>query len=449
MLYDNALLLRVYLHWWRATGSPLARRVVTETAGWMLRELRTHDGGFASALDADSEGREGAFYAWTPAELERVLGAEDAAWAARMFVVTSAGTFEHGASVLQLPEDPPDADADRLADVRARLLAARERRPRPGRDDKVVSGWNGLAVAALAEAGALLDRPDWVEAATSAARLLVGLHVRPRAGVAGGDVAPGARLVRTSRDGVAGASAGVLEDYADVAEGLLALWSVTGDTRWFTHAGDLLRTVLDHFPDGRGGFYDTADDETDTVLARIRRPRDPADGPAPSGQAAAAAALLTFGALTGSVEHRAAAEEALREPLRIATRYPRAAGWALATAEAVLDGPREVAVVGPRDDPATAALLAAARAATAPGLVVAVGEGGTPDDAPALLLDRPPVGGRPTAYVCRGFVCDRPTTDPTELAAQLARTSGTPSTDGAVRPGWLQAAPGAAGGSPA
>jgi uncharacterized protein len=242
----------------------------------------------------------------------------------------------------------------------------------------------------------------------------------------------------------------VLEDYADVAEGLLALWSVTGEPRWWRVAGDLLRTVLDHFGDEAGGFYDTADDETDTVLARIRRPRDPADGPAPSGQAAAAAALLTFGALTGSVEHRAAAEDALREPLRIATRYPRAAGWALATAEAVLDGPREVAVVGPATDPATAALVAAARASTAPGLVIAVGDTGGADAAqgasgpggsgdprgttepPALLLDRPAVGGRPTAYVCRGFVCDRPTTDPADLAGQLARPTTAP---GALRVG--------------
>ncbi len=211
--------------------------------------------------------------------------------------------------------------------------------------------------------------------------------------------------------------------------------------------------MLDHFPDGRGGFYDTADDETDTVLARIRRPQDPADGPAPSGQAAAAAALLTFGALTGSLEHRAAAEDALREPLRIATRYPRAAGWALATAEAVLDGPREVAVVGPQDDPATAVLVATARASTAPGLVVAVGAGTASDadpDMPALLLDRPAVDGRPTAYVCRGFVCDRPTTDPTELAAQLARPTVAPAAGPGVaplpRPGG---APGAAGVGPA
>ncbi|WNB84383.1 N-acylglucosamine 2-epimerase [Cellulomonas sp. ATA003] len=442
MLYDNALLLRVYAHWWRATGSPLAHRVVTETAGWMLRELRTDAAGFASALDADSEGREGAFYAWTPAQLRAVLGDDDGAWVADLLGVTAAGTFEHGSSVLQLRADPPAGDAPRWADLRARLLAARETRPRPGRDDKVVSGWNGLAIAALADAGSLLGRPEWVGAATDAARLLVDVHVRPGTGGA-----PGSRLVRTSRDGVAGSAAGVLEDYADVAEGLLALWSATGDPRWCDHAGSLLRTVLDHFGDGSGGFFDTSDDETDTVLARIRRPQDPADGPVPAGGAAAAGALLTFAALTGSLEHREAAEAALREPLRISERYPRAAGWALAVAEAVLDGPREVAVVGPPGDDATRALLATARAATAPGLVVAMADAtsGAGDDLPALLRDRPLVDGRPAAYVCRGFVCDRPTTDPAELARQLATPAPRAGTAGAGTAGAGVASAGTAG----
>jgi hypothetical protein len=303
----------------------------------------------------------------------------------------------------------------------------------------VVSGWNGLAVAALAEAGALLDRPDWVDAATAAADLLVRLHLRPGTGAD-----RGSRLARTSRDGVVGAAPGVLEDYADVAEGLLALWSVTGDPRWAGHAGDLLRTVLDHFGDGAGGFFDTADDETDGVLARIRRPQDPTDGPVPSGQAAAGGALLTLGALTGSLEHREAAEHALTVPLRIASRYPRAAGWALAVAEAVLDGPREVAVVGPPADGGTRALLTAARAATAPGAVVAYADPAAAADRgagplPALLQDRPMLDGRPTAYVCRGFVCDRPTTDPAELARQLA--AAPPAAGGG--PGWLPGVPGA------
>ncbi|PVU83940.1 N-acylglucosamine 2-epimerase [Cellulomonas sp. WB94] len=419
MLYDNALLLRVYAHWWRATGSPLAHRVVEETAGWLLRELRTDEGGFASALDADSPGpdgtsREGAFSVWTPRELVEALGPDDGAWAAGVWGVTEAGTFEQGASVLQLRADPPPEDAGRYAAVRTRLFEARASRPRPARDDKVVAAWNGLAVAALADAGDLFGRSDWVAAAAAAADLLLDVHVR-RDG-------PVLRLARTSRDGVVGSAPGVLEDYADLAEGVLALYRATGDPRWLEHAGELLEEVLGRFGDGAGGCYDTAVDETDPVLGRIRRPRDPADGPTPSGQAAAAGALLTFAALSGSHRHREAAERALTEPLALAARYPRAAGWALAVAEAVLDGPREVAVVGPAGDAGTDALRRVAVLATAPGAVLATGPVAASGRAArvGLLQGRPMVDGRPTAYVCRGFVCDRPTTDPDELAALLA-----------------------------
>lgn len=411
MLYDNALLLRVYLHAWRLTGDPLARRVVEETADWLLADLLTPQGGFASALDADSEGREGAFYAWTPAQLHDALGDDDGAWAADVLGVTAEGTFEHGASVLQRLRDPDDHA--RFVAVRDQLREARATRPRPARDDKVVSAWNGLAVAALAEAGALLDRPDWLDAARRCARLLADLHTRT-------DPDGGDRLVRTSRDGVVGTASGVLEDYADVAEGYLALAATTGEHEWTARAQRLLTTVLAHFRDDDGGLFDTADDETDPVLLGLRRPQDTADGPTPAGQPAAAAALVTLAALNGSLELREAALAALRLPLQLAVRYPRAAGWALATAEALLDGPREVAVVGPRDDPAARALHRAALASTAPGLVVAPGDPEhVDDDAPALLRDRPLVDGRPAAYVCRGFVCEHPTTDPDALARQL------------------------------
>ncbi|NYV77825.1 thioredoxin domain-containing protein, partial [Streptomyces sp. UH6] len=219
MLYDNALLCRVYAHLWRSTGSELARRVALETAGFMVRELRTAEGGFASALDADSDdgtGRhlEGAYYVWTPAQLAEVLGEEDAELAARHFGVTAEGTFEEGASVLQLPQRSDEEggvfDAERIEGIRRRLYEAREARPAPGRDDKVVAAWNGLAIAALAETGAYFDRPDLVEAAVAAADLLVRVHMDEHA-----------RLARTSRDGRAGANAGVLEDYGDVAEGLI------------------------------------------------------------------------------------------------------------------------------------------------------------------------------------------------------------------------------------
>ncbi|MFE8921433.1 thioredoxin domain-containing protein [Streptomyces rochei] len=408
MLYDNALLCRVYAHLWRATGSDLARRVALETADFMVRELRTAEGGFASALDADSDdgtGRhvEGAYYVWTPAQLAEVLGEEDAELAARYFGVTREGTFEHGASVLQLPQQDGVFDADRIASVRERLLAARDGRPAPGRDDKVVAAWNGLAIAALAETGAYFERPDLVEAAGAAADLLVRLHLDDHA-----------RLFRTSKDGRAGAHAGVLEDYADVAEGFLALASVTGEGVWLDFAGLLLDHVLTRFRDDSGSLYDTASD----AERLIRRPQDPTDNATPSGWTAAAGALLSYAAHTGSEPHREAAEHALGVVKALGPRVPRFIGWGLAAAEALLDGPREVAVVGPAlNDAATRGLHRTALLGTAPGAVVAFGTEGS-DEFP-LLADRPLVGGAPAAYVCRNFTCEAPTTDPERLRAGL------------------------------
>ncbi|MEU1415938.1 thioredoxin domain-containing protein [Streptomyces sp. NPDC005731] len=409
MLYDNALLCRVYAHLWRATGSGLARRVAVETADFMVRELRTEEGGFASALDADSDdgsGRhvEGAAYVWTPAQLEEVLGPEDAELAARYFGVTDEGTFEHGSSVLQLPQQEGVVDAGRIASIRSRLLASRAERPAPGRDDKVVAAWNGLAVAALAETGAYFDRPDLVEAAIGAADLLVRLHMDERA-----------RLARTSRDGQVGSHTGVLEDYADVAEGFLALASVTGEGVWLEFAGFLLDHVLIRFTDDSGALYDTAAD----AEKLIRRPQDPTDNATPSGWTAAAGALLSYAAQTGSEPHRTAAERALGVVKALGPRVPRFVGWGLAVAEAFLDGPREVAVVGPAlDDPATRTLHRTALLGTAPGAVVAVGTPGS-EELP-LLADRVLVGDEPAAYVCRNFTCDAPTTDPERLRGALS-----------------------------
>lgn len=424
MLYDNALLARVYAHLWRATGSELARRVALETADFLVRELRTEKGGFASALDADSDRpdggghAEGAYYVWTPDELREVLGAEDAALARAYYGVPgepAAATFEEGASVLQLPDTGTPFDADRIASVRARLTAARAERPRPFRDDKVVTAWNGLAIAALAEIGAYFDRPDLVDAAVAAADLLVRVHMTDGTGEPG----TAGRLVRTSRGGAAGGNAGVLEDYADVAEGFLALTAVTGEGTWLHLAGLLLDTVLDRFRGERGTMYDTADD----AERLIRRPQDPTDNPTPSGWTASAAALLSYAAYTGSERHREAAEQALGIVAKLGPRAPRFVGWGLAAAEAALDGPREVAVVGPEDDPRRTELHRTALLSPAPGAVIATGPpsgaGGGPDAVP-LLADRPLVGGAPAAYVCRHFVCAAPVTGSEELRAQLA-----------------------------
>ncbi|MCU1594390.1 MAG: hypothetical protein JWO12_1782 [Frankiales bacterium] len=383
MLYDNALLLRVYLHWWRASGSAFAERIVRETADFLLRDLRTPEGGFASALDADTNGVEGLTYVWTPEQLVEALGPDDGAWAAEQLEVTAAGTFEHGASTLQRLLEP--ADPQRYQAICARLLAARDSRAQPGRDDKVVTAWNGLAVAALAEAGVLLEEPRYLEAATRCAELVRSLHW-----VDG-------RLRRVSRDGVVGKHLGVLEDYADVAEGLLALYSATGDLDQLRGAHALLEVVLEQFPDGSGGFWDTAADAE--VL--VKRPQDPADNATPSGSAAAAGALLTYAALTGSQRHRDAAEACLSTLTVLFARHARFAGWAAAVGEALLAGPAEVVVLDRPD------LLAVARRATSPGAVVAVNG--------PLAEGRPPGA----AYVCREMVCDLPTTDVEELKRQL------------------------------
>jgi uncharacterized protein YyaL (SSP411 family) len=385
MLYDNALLLRVYLHWWRATGSDFARRVAVETGEFLLRDLRTPEGGFASALDADTNGVEGLTYVWTSEQLVDVLGDDDGAWAAKQLDVTPGGTFEHGTSVAQRLQEPDDVE--RYERVRKALLAARSQRPQPTRDDKVVCAWNGLAIAALAEGGALLDRPGWIEAADACAQLLLDVHW----------MTADQRLRRVSRDGVVGQHAGVLEDYANFAEGLLVLHQVTGDAGRLDGAKHVLRVVLERFGDGAGGFFDSADDAEQLV----RRPRDPTDNATPSGLSAAAGALLTYAALTGSDAHRSAAEAALGTVAPLFSRHARFAGWACAVAEALLAGPAEVAVVDRPD------LLALARRTTSPGAVV-VNQG-------------PLVEGRPAgaAYVCRGFVCDAPTTDETRLRAQL------------------------------
>ena len=277
------------------------------------------------------------------------------------------------------------------------MLAARAKRAQPGRDDKAITAWNGLAIAALAEAGVLLDSPRYLAAAVRCAEFLLAAHLLD------------GRLRRSSRDGVVGAAVGVAEDYGDLAEGLLALHQASGQPRWLTAAGVLLDIAMTHFPADDGGFFDTADDAE--VL--FTRPRDPSDNATPSGQAALAGALLAYSALTGSTRHRGAADAAVRAAGALAAREPRFAGWTLAVAEAALAGPLQVAIVG--DD---AELVRAARLSTSPGLVLVHG---SPDaEGIPLLADRPLVDGAAAAYVCRGFVCDRPVTDVDQLRKALS-----------------------------
>ena len=497
MLYDNALLLRVYANWWRLTGDELARRVVHQTAEFLIRDLRTEQGGFAAALDADAvpspelaailghsgqsghsagppadsgaaaeagsgSAVEGASYVWTPGQLAALLGPQDGPWAAQLLGVTAAGTFEHGTSTLQMRRDPDDPQ--RWERVRAPLLEARNLRPQPLRDDKVVTAWNGLAIAALAQAGAIFDEPEWIDAAAAAAALIADLHEVD------------SRLRRVSRDGVVGNAAGVLADYADFGDGLLALYQATGDARWYRLARELLTTAVKEFR--RDGVW-----VDHLPQGTLPAGSDVADNAEPAGTSAMAQALLTLAALGGGVDDdgpmvaRRIVGELLAGQLGLMGRQPRFAGNWLSVALAWLAGPLEVAIVGPRRGGEGAGqLLATARRSSSPGLVIAVGAGSVvppasaadahghdaaadgpaagggesdgaggadgganggvgangrreadvdggadTDDAvePPLLRDREAIDGRATAYVCTLGACLLPTTDAEELAAQL------------------------------
>jgi len=394
MLYDNALLLDVYTQWFALTGEPLARRIATETADFLLAELRTPEGGFASALDADTEGVEGKYYVWTPDELREVLDPDDAAWVIELCDVT--GTFEHGLSVLQLRKDPDDPGRwDRLKSV---LRGARTRRTYPARDDKVVAAWNGLAITGLARAGVVLDRPEYVEAAAKAAGLVRDVHL-DEAG----------RLHRTSRDGKVGTAYGVLEDYAAFAQACLTLLGVTGDASWLRTAESLLVRVIDQFV-ADGIFYDTAAD----AEALVWRPKDPTDNASPSGVSLAAEALTTLASVTGSARYETAAGQALAASAALAARAPRFAGRALAVAETVAAGPLEIAIAGVSDE-----LLRVAITDSPWGTAVVQGEPGL--DVP-LMAGRELVDGRAAAYVCQKFACRLPVVLPEDLRSALHLT---------------------------
>ncbi|UDY22920.1 thioredoxin domain-containing protein [Nocardioides sp. Kera G14] len=407
MLYDNGLLLGLYAR----LGTDLGDRIAGETADFMIRELRTPEGGFASALDADSEGEEGRFYVWTPAQLTEALGVERGQWAAEVFDVTEAGTFEHGTSTLQLRHAPTDPDElRRLSEVKARLLDVRAQRVRPARDDKVVAAWNGLAISGLVDAGLRLGREDLIEVAVKAGEVLVAIHSQgewnwnpeePESCTL--------RLLRVSRDGAAGKHAGVLEDYGCVAQAFLDLARATVDADWLARATALLDSALARFDAGDGGFFDTAADVPAAERLLIR-PRDASDNASPSGTSAMIHALVTAHALTGESRFREGAEAALTTTSQLMEKAPRFAGHSLTAAALLEHGPEEIAVVGPLG-PARDELVRAAMAR--PGGIVAVAGEATPEI--PLLADRHAKDGSPTAYVCRGFVCLAPVTTVEDL----------------------------------
>jgi len=393
MLYDNALLARAYLHGFQISGDAVLRRTCEETLDWALREMRAPEGGFYSALDADSEGVEGKFYVWTLDELRAALG-EDADVAIAWFGASAQGNFE-GANVLE--SRGPEPPAEQRARIRARLLDVRAERVRPGLDDKRLAAWNGLMIAALADAGAVLQRDDYLDAARAAAAFLLE-QMR----------APDGRLLRTYNAGQARLPA-YLEDHAFLLEALLVLYEATFEERWFVEARALADTIIGRFADPeRGGFFSTADDHE--VL--IARRKDLEDTPIPSGGSAAALGLLRLAMLTGEHAYEEHAVGQLALLYEIAVRHPTAFGHLLQALDLYLAPRREVALAG---DPAgIAALAAVVRETARPHLVLAGGPGDGVTEV-ALMRDRAPVDGRAAAYVCERFACQRPVTEPGAL----------------------------------
>ncbi|MCM3896642.1 thioredoxin domain-containing protein [Gordonia sputi] len=397
MLYDNAQLLRVYGHLARIVDDPLSGRIAEEIVDFLRRDLRVV-GGFASSLDADAAGVEGSTYVWTPAQLREVLGDEDGDWAAALFGVTEAGTFEHGASTLQLRTDPDDPD--RYADVRRRLLTARASRPQPPRDDKVVTGWNAMAVTALAEAGAALGHSDWVDLAVEVLTELVDSHL-----VDG-------QLRRSSLGGVVGAPLAALDDHAALVTAMLTVYQVTGETSWCDKGLALLDEAIETFadPDEAGAWFDAAQG---TLIAR---PRDPTDGATPSGASLVAEALLiasTLARMGPATRYAEILDATLARSSVLLAKVPRSAGHWLAVAEARQGGPVQIAVA--EDSHSDGELARAARRLAPGGAIIVAGA----RDGQPLLDGRGPVGGRDAAYVCRGTVCDLPATSAAELASKL------------------------------
>jgi uncharacterized protein len=395
MLYDNALLARAYLHGWQVSARARFREVCSETLDWAVREMRGPEGGFCAALDADSEGVEGKFYVWTVDELRSALGGGLAEPAIAYFGATERGNFEHsGRNVLEARGPEPE----NLPEIRRRLLEARSRRVRPGLDDKRLTAWNALMIAALAEAGAALGREDYVAAAVQCATFVLG-ELRDAGG----------RLLRSWKDGRAQLPA-YLEDHAFLLEALIGLYEATGEPRWFGQAVTLADTMVERFSDPeRGGFFTTAVDHEQLAARR----KDLEDSPIPSGNSAAAFGLLRLALLSGDRRYERHAVGVLRLLFPLAVRHPQAFGHLLRAADFYLAPVKEVAVVGP--EPEVQALLRIVRGTYRPHLVLASGEA----DGVPLLEGREPVEGHAAAYVCEHFVCQAPVTSAEDLAAAL------------------------------
>ncbi len=409
MLYDNAQLARVYLHAWQVTGNDFYRRVTEETLDYVLREMRHEGGGFYSSQDADSEGVEGKFYVWSADEVRELLG-EGAEAFMRVYGVSDEGNWE-GQNILNLHMHPravaaqqgvdPEDLQRRITAARAALYERRSKRIWPGLDDKVLTAWNGLMLSALAEAGQSLGRSDYLDAARANAEFLHGT-MRLRSG----------RLLRTWKAGASAKYNAYLEDYAYLADGLLALYEATFEDRWLDWARELAALIVEHFTDAEnGGFFDTSDDHE----RLIHRPRDVQDNAVPSGNAMAVTVLLKLSLLTGNGEYWSVAEESIGSMTKLMSQYPSGFGQWLNAASFIASQPREVALIGSRDE--LTPLLDVLGEGYQPFRVVAAAEEGA--STVPLLKDRTRVDGKPAAYVCRHFVCKAPVTEPDALRKQL------------------------------
>jgi len=412
MLYDNAQLLRSNLHAWQITGRDLFRRVINETTDYVLREMTSPEGGFYSTQDADSEGEEGKFFVWTIGEVEAILGKEDAVLFGQVYGVTARGNFE-GHTILNIVRPVEqvaksagltvEALEERLAGMRGKLFVEREKRIKPGRDEKVLTEWNGLMIHALAQIGVTLDRPDALAAAQNAANFILDAMRQPDG-----------KLYRTYKDGQAKLNA-YLEDYAAFVRGLIALYESTFDLRWLAEASRLARLMLEQFGDPDfGGLFQTGVDHEQLVVRR----KDLIDNAIPSGNSLAAESLLRLAKLTGNDGYRHEASRIFLPMASAMAQQPTGFGRLLGALDDYLHPSQEVAIVGDPDDPATQALLAVVRRRYLPHTVIAAKSPGDENPLP-LLEGRGLVNGKPAAYVCENFACKLPVTDVAALEALL------------------------------
>ena len=399
MLYDNAQLARVYLHGWQVTGNPFFRTIAEETLDYVRREMTDAVGGFYSAQDADSEGVEGKFFVWTGDDVRDVLGKEAEAFIAA-YGVKPGGNWE-GQNILEFVGHM--GQREELAAARRKLFAAREERVHPGRDDKVLTSWNGLMLAAFAEAARTLGRDDYRRVAERNADFLLR-ELRREDG----------RLLHSWKNGEARFN-GYLEDHTHLIEGLLELYQTTFEPQWFVAAQELAETMIEHFSAADGGFFDTSDDH-ETL---ITRPRDLQDNATPSANAMAATTLLKLAGFTNDLRYVDIVHRALAQMQPMLAQYPLGFGQWLQALAYALSQPREIAIVGEPEAADTRALLSIVRSGYRPFQVVALGAPNPASSPVSLLQDRGLVDGRSAAYVCRNQTCQAPVAEAEDLRELL------------------------------